>query len=440
MLMTLDPVAPASLAIDDDPPPVELSIVMPCLDEIETVVSCIWKARAFLERAGIVGEIIIADNGSRDGSQDAARAAGARVIEIPVRGYGAALFGAMAAARGRYCIMGDSDDSYDFGALDDFVEKLRDGCDLVMGNRFAGGISPGAMPWKNRYIGNPVLSGIGRLFFVSPIRDFHCGLRGLSKEAFVRLDLRTTGMEYASEMVIKATLLEMRIAEVPTTLGVDGRSRKPHLRPYRDGWRHLRFMLLFSPKWLFLYPGLALTLLGLSGGMALLTGPLEIDRIGFGLGTLIYCSAMIGIGVQAMLFAVMSRTYAIQEGLIPKSARKGDMRDAITLERGLVVGAAVLAVGLMTLAHAVTLWRGAHFGSLDVEQISRLMITSSLALSLGFEIVLSSYSSSARSSSTPVPTPARAPTRRASAGSHRARSRLNAPSTPVAPPRSGCRW
>jgi glycosyltransferase involved in cell wall biosynthesis len=233
---------------------VELSIVMPCLNEAETLETCISKARSFLERSGISGEIVIGDNGSTDGSQEIARRCGARVVNVQTRGYGAALYSATIAARGKYCVMGDSDDSYDFSNLIEFIEKLRAGADLVMGNRFLGGIAEGAMPWQNRYIGNPLLTGIGRFLFRCPSRDFHCGLRAFSRDAFLRMDLRTTGMEFASEMVIKATLMGMKIVEVPTRLSPAGRARPPHLRPYRDGWRHLRFMLLFSPNWLFLYP------------------------------------------------------------------------------------------------------------------------------------------------------------------------------------------
>ena len=248
--------------------PIELSIVMPCLNEAETLETCLNKAKAFLAHSGIAGEIVVGDNGSVDGSREIARKCGARVIDVPVRGYGAALYYAIMESSGKYCIMGDSDDSYDFSKLHAFVKELRAGADLVMGNRFSGGIAPGAMPWKNRYIGNPVLSGIGQVLFNCPARDFHCGLRGFSKNAFLQMDLRTTGMEFASEMVIKATLMKMTVTEVPTTLSPDGRSRAPHLRPYRDGWRHLRFMLLFSPNWLFLYPGLILMVAGfLFGGM-----------------------------------------------------------------------------------------------------------------------------------------------------------------------------
>ena len=249
--------------------PIEVTIVMPCLNEAETLETCIRKAMGYLEHSGVSGEIVIGDNGSTDGSQQIALRCGARVVKVSMRGYGAALYGASLAARGKYIIMGDSDDSYDFSHLDPFVEKLREGYDLVMGNRFKGGIKPGAMPWKNRYIGNPILSTIGKILFHCPASDFHCGLRSYSKDAFTRMDLRTTGMEFASEMVIKATLSGMKITEVPTTLSPDGRTRPPHLRPYRDGWRHLRFMLLFSPNWLFLIPGLFLMMAGLAGSLVL---------------------------------------------------------------------------------------------------------------------------------------------------------------------------
>ena len=395
MALILDRTAPLDMGSrvmeDDEPPAVELTIVMPCLNEAATIATCVRNAWAFLDQSGIVGEIIVADNGSVDGSQDQARALGARVIQVPMRGYGSALFAATTAARGRYCIMGDSDASYDFRNLQAFVDKLRDGFDLVMGDRFAGGIQPGAMPWKNRYIGNPVLSGLGRFLFASPIRDFHCGLRGFSKDAFGQMDLRTTGMEYASEMVIKATLLGMKIAEVPTTLSADGRDRKPHLRPFRDGWRHLRFMLLFSPAWLFFYPGVVLCALGLLVGGILLTGPIEVLRLGFSLGTLIYCSTAICIGAQAILFSILSRSYAVQEGLIPRSSRGRFFLESITLERGLAVGFGVLAIGLGAAFRGVALWRSAGYGELDVQSIARIVITSSLFLSLGFEIVLCSF-------------------------------------------------
>jgi len=290
---------------------IELSIIMPCLNEAETLGTCIKKASAFLKRSGINGEIVIGDNGSTDGSQKIAIDSGARVINVPFRGYGAALFGASKAARGRWIIMGDSDDSYDFLNLEPFIEKLREGYELVMGNRFKGGILEGAMPWKNRYIGNPALSGIANLLFRSPIGDFHCGIRGYSKDAFERMDLRTTGMEFASEMVIKANLMKLKITEVPTILKKDGRSRPPHLLPFRDGLRHLRFMLLYSPNWLFFYPGCLLMALGILAGGALLAGSVRIVSVTFSTNTLIYCAFMVAIGFQSILFSMLSRVYAI---------------------------------------------------------------------------------------------------------------------------------
>jgi glycosyltransferase involved in cell wall biosynthesis len=364
---------------------------MPCLNEAETLESCIRKAQSYLERSQINGEIIIGDNGSTDGSQEIARRCGARVVDIPVRGYGAALYGATQAARGKYCIMGDSDDSYDFTDLDRFVVKLRAGYDLVMGDRFKGGIKPGAMPWKNRYIGNPILSAIGKAFFHSPMSDFHCGLRAYSKAAFQKLDLRTTGMEYASEMVIKATLLKMNITEVPTTLSPDGRSRPPHLRPYRDGWRHLRFMLLFSPNWLFLYPGVALILLGVVLGGAIVYRPFTINNVRFGIATLVYCGCFIVAGFQAVLFSILSRKYASQEGLYPRTVTSRLSVLDVSLEWGLLVGVSVFLVGLAIAAFALLTWRQHGFGELVTENIARLVIPSSIAMSLGLEIILSSF-------------------------------------------------
>jgi glycosyltransferase involved in cell wall biosynthesis len=366
----------------------ELSIVMPCLNEAETLAICIRKAQGYLLRSGVVGEIVVGDNGSTDGSQQIATSLGARVVNVPLRGYGAALYGANTAARGRYCIMGDSDDSYDFERLDPFVEKLRQGYDLVMGNRFLGGIEPGAMPWKNRYIGNPVLSTIGRVLFRSKARDFHCGLRGFSRNAFLRMELRTTGMEFASEMVIKAQLLGMRVTEVPTTLRKDGRSRPPHLLPYRDGWRHLRFMLLFSPAWLFLYPGLALMALGGLVGGVMLARPVHLSRLQLGLDTLIYCGVFVAAGFQAGLFWLLSRMYALQVGLYPRTGGDRHHERLVTLERGLVAGAVLLLSGLASAVYAVNLWKLHGFGDLDPERIARIVIPSSLAISLGFEVVL----------------------------------------------------
>jgi len=370
---------------------IELSIIMPCLNEAETLETCIRKAMGYLERAKIHGEVVIGDNGSTDGSQKIALNSGARVVKVAQRGYGAALYGATLAAHGKYIIMGDSDDSYDFNNLDPFVEKLRQGYDLVMGNRFAGGIKPGAMPWKNRYIGNPILSTIGRIFFHCPAKDFHCGLRGYSREAFTRMDLRTTGMEFASEMVIKATLERMKIAEVPTTLSPDGRSRPPHLRPFRDGWRHLRFMLLYSPNWLFLFPGLALMLVGLAGTALLEQDSIQLSHARLGLDTLIYLAFMSVVGYQSVLFAALSRIYAVQEHLYPASPGFRHIFRYINLERGLIVGALIALAGLGAAVYAFLMWRSAGFGDLNIEHVARIVIPSSMAITLGFETVLFSF-------------------------------------------------
>jgi hypothetical protein len=370
---------------------VELSIVMPCLNEAETLAACIGKAQSYLRRSGVSGEIVIGDNGSTDGSQQIAARLGARVIPISIRGYGAALYGAITAARGRYCVMGDSDMSYDFESLDGFVEKLRAGYDLVMGNRFKGGIERGAMPWKNRYIGNPVLSCIGKILFHAKVGDFHCGLRGFSKAAFQQMDLRTTGMEFASEMVIKAELMGLRMTEVPTTLRKDGRSRPPHLLPYRDGWRHLRFMLLFSPAWLFLFPGLAMMLLGGVVGGMILARPIRLNGIQLDLDTMIYCSTFLVTGFQAALFWFLSRMYALQEGLYPETAADQRYAGLITLERGLAAGIAMTLAGLAAAVYAVWEWMQHGFGDLNTEWIARIVIPSSVAISLGMEIVLFSF-------------------------------------------------
>lgn len=369
----------------------ELSVVMPCLDEAETIGTCIRKARAFLDSRGIDGEIVIGDNGSTDGSQEIARSLGARVVDVSVRGYGAALYHASRAARGRYVIMGDSDDSYDFAALDPFLARLRGGCDLVMGNRFQGGIAPGAMPWKNRHLGNPVLSGVGRLFFGCPARDFHCGLRGYSREAFDRMDLRTTGMEFASEMVIKATLMGMRVVEVPTTLSPDGRSRPPHLRPWRDGWRHLRFMLLYSPDWLFLYPGIALLLGGLATGLWLWSGPRRLGSVVLDVHTLLYAAIAIILGFQAISFAAFARTFAGAEGLLPSDGWHRRLTGLVTLEIGALAGLALFAAGMGGSLHAVLGWRRHGFGPLEVSSTLREVIPSVVAMVLGAQLGLSSF-------------------------------------------------
>ena len=371
--------------------PFELSIVMPCLNEAATLEKCIRKAHDFLRRNRVVGEVVIGDNGSTDGSPDIARRAGARVVPVAVRGYGAAVHTAAMAAHGRFIIMGDADDSYDFGNLMPMLEKLRGGADLVMGNRFAGGIVPGAMPWKNRFIGNPALSGLGRLLFRVPVHDFHCGLRGFSKAALESLDLQTDGMEYASEMVIKASLLRLRIAEVPTTLGIDGRGRTPHLRPWRDGWRHLRLMLLFSPRWLFLYPGIVLMVLGSVIGLWLLPAPRVIGGIELDVHTLLYCAMAVLIGFQATCFAVLANTYAIDQGLLAQDSRIWSASRRVTLELGLAVGAGLVLIGLAASFAAIWDWGEQSFGHLDPSRTLRAVIPSALALTLGCQVALSSF-------------------------------------------------
>lgn len=370
---------------------VELSIVMPCLNEAETLAGCVRAARSFLEQHGVRGEVVVADNGSSDGSQDIARREGARVVDVPLRGYGAALYYGTLAAKGRYVIMGDSDQSYDFSALEPFLERLRSGADLVMGNRFAGGIEPGAMPWKNRLLGNPVLSGIGRLLFTCPARDFHCGIRGYSVEAFRRMDLRTTGMEFASEMVIKATLLGMRIEEVPTTLRRDGRSRPPHLRPWRDGWRHLRFMLLYSPNWLFLYPGAVLAAVGFIAIVWLLPGPRLVRGVELDVHTMLYAALAVLIGLQAIGFAVFSKTFAASEGLLPESDRQRKFHRWATLEAGLLVGGLLSLAGFVGSVAALRSWGAKGFGPLSPSQTLREVIPAVLALVVGVQVLLSSF-------------------------------------------------
>lgn len=374
-----------------DGPCCELSIVMPCLNEAETLGICIRKAQQFLREQHISGEVLVADNGSTDGSQEIATRLGARLVHVAERGYGSALVGGFAAARSPYIIMGDADDSYDFTALKPFVEKLRAGCDLVMGNRFKGGIKSGAMPLLHRYLGNPLLSALGRLFFRSPVGDFHCGLRGLRKDAIARLDLHTTGMEFASEMVVKATIAHLRIAEVPTTLSPDGRSRPPHLRSWRDGWRHLRFMLLYSPRWLFLYPGVLLMVVGLLVGGWLLPGPRTVGGVTFDIHTLHYASLAIVLGFQAITFGVFARIFALSEGLLPDDRLITRLVRYISLESGLLVGGLLFLGGLAGSFYAVQFWGARSFGSLVPSVVFRMVIPATTALMLGVQVVLSSF-------------------------------------------------
>jgi glycosyltransferase involved in cell wall biosynthesis len=372
-------------------PGLELSIVMPCLNEAETLAACIEKAQRFLASHGVSGEIIVADNGSTDGSQAIATRLGARVVHVPERGYGSALHGGISAASGRYVIFGDSDDSYDFSELGAFLARLRAGDALVMGNRFRGGIRPGAMPRLHRYLGNPLLSAIGRLFFRSPVGDFHCGLRGLSRAAYDAMAPTTSGMEYASELVIKATLAGLPISEVPTVLHPDGRSRPPHLRSWRDGWRHLRFMLLFSPRWLFLAPGSGLFGVGLLASLWLLAGPRRIAGAELDIHTLLIAGLACLLGYQLIVFALFTKLFAITEGFQPMPGYLERMFRHVSLELGLAVGALLTLGGLAALVAAVWSWSAVGFGALDPRLTMRQLIPGAILLVIGIQTIFSSF-------------------------------------------------
>jgi len=371
--------------------PVELSVVMPCLNETRTLGVCIQKAQSSIERMGIRGEIVVADNGSTDGSQALAASLGARVVEVKERGYGNALRAGIAAAKGTFVIMGDSDDSYDFGSLDEFVSNLRQGSELVMGNRFRGGIRPHAMPFLHRYVGNPFLSWLGRLFFGCPVGDFQCGLRGFRKDAIDKLELHTTGMEFSTEMVVKATLFNLRIAEIPTTLSPDGRGRPPHLRTWRDGWRYLRFLLLYSPRWLFLYPGIAVLLLGILAGAWLLPGPRKVGSVILDYHTLLFAAMAVLIGFESINFAIFSRMFATTEGLLPEDELLTRLYRYATLETGLIAGFLLITAGIAMWVFGLSFWHSRGFGPLDPEKSLRIVIPAFLSLTLGTQIVLSSF-------------------------------------------------
>jgi glycosyltransferase involved in cell wall biosynthesis len=389
MLDSYLPEAPGDVSGPESP--CEVTVLMPCLDEAETIAICIKKAQGYMESRGISGEVLIADNGSTDGSQAIAEGLGARVVSVAEKGYGSALLGGIEAAKGRFVIQGDADDSYDFSDLDLFIEKLREGNALVMGNRFKGGIKPGAMPPLHRYLGNPVLTGFGRLFFNSPVGDFHCGLRGFDRQAVAGLGLTSSGMEFASEMVVKATLQGLKIAEVPTTLSPDGRSRAPHLRSWRDGWRHLRFLLLFSPRWLFLYPGASLMALGLGSMIWLLPGPRQVGGLTLDVHTLVYSAAAIVCGFQAVAFAVFAKIYAIDAGLLPADSRIAKLGDLFSLEIGLIIGVLLLLGGLGVSIFAVEFWGRSEFGDLDPTVSMRIVLPGVTALILGLQIIFSSF-------------------------------------------------
>lgn len=371
---------------------VELTILMPCLNEAETLAVCINKARGYLERAGIEGEVLIADNGSTDGSQDIAVSLGARVVDVAARGYGAALIGGIAAAHGRYIIMGDADDSYDFSALDPFVERLRDGADLVMGNRFRGGIQPGAMPFLHRYLGNPVLSFLGRLFFNIKSGDFHCGLRGFRTESIRDLGLRTTGMEFASEMVVRSALEGYRIDEVPTTLKPDGRTRQPHLRTWRDGWRHLKFLLIYNPRWLFVIPGLALAGVGALLAALLYTGPMRISAsINLDFNSFVAGCFMVATGVQLFTFGMLSRWYAAMNGLLPANRNSELLLENISTERLAIHGGLCVLTGMGFFGYAVFEWASIGFGDMVAPVIPRIVVLGLTLIAIGLQLFFSGF-------------------------------------------------
>ena len=366
----------------------ELSIVMPCLNEAETLATCIIKAKRFLDEHHVNGEILIADNGSNDGSIKIAEQLNVKVIHVQPKGYGNALKAGISAASGQYIIMGDADDSYDFSALKPFLEKLREGFDLVMGNRFDGGIKNGAMPFLHRYLGNPILSFIGRLFFKAPINDFHCGLRGFSKSAFLKMNLKTGGMEFASEMIVKSQLNHLNITEVPTILYKDGRSRPPHLNTWRDGWRHLRFLLLYSPKWLFFYPSLILMLLGVIASIMLIIEPLVLKTIKFDVHTLLYTASMALIGFQFFTFYALTKVFAVENGLLPKSSRYDKLFKYLNLEKGLILGLLLLVVGGALSFRGLSVWESLNFGNLDPSNTLRLIIPAVFTVLLGVQVIL----------------------------------------------------
>jgi len=365
----------------------ELTIVMPCLNEAETLAICITKAKHFLDNNQVEGEIIIADNGSTDGSQEIAKNLKAKVIPIKEKGYGSALKGGIEAALGTYIIMADADDSYDFEALLPFLTELRAGNDLVMGNRFKGGVEKGAMPFLHKYLGNPVLSFLGRLFYKINIGDFHCGLRGFSKEAYFKMDLKTTGMEFASEMIVKSKLNNLKIIEVPTTLKPDGRTRKPHLNTWRDGWRHLRFLLLYSPQWLFLIPGVLLIIIGFITSAIIISQPIVINNIRLDIHTLLYTSSLVLVGFQFIIFYALTKVYAVENKLLPKSNRYNKLFKYLNLETGLIIGVLFFIIGIVLSYYGLNIWKHSNFGELNPSKTLRIVIPAVFTILLGMQII-----------------------------------------------------
>jgi glycosyltransferase involved in cell wall biosynthesis len=370
----------------------ELTILLPCLNEAETLGTCIRKARSFLDESGVLGEIVVADNGSTDGSREIAASLGARVVEVADRGYGAALLGGIDAARGRFIVMGDADDSYDFTRLASFVEQLRNGADLVMGNRFAGGIAPGAMPFLHKYLGNPVLSFLGRLFFRIPVRDFHCGLRAFKADAVRKLGLRSTGMEFASEMVVRSSLAGLTIAEVPTTLKPDGRSRPPHLKTWRDGWRPLKFLLMYSPRWLFFIPGISLILIGVSLAAMLFLGPLRVLRnVVLDIDTFIAACFFTIAGVQLVSFGAISRSYAAISGFLPDKTPFMALIRSATTDRLALGGALFGLLGAGAFGYALKAWAQVDFGLLSDPMIPRMVLSGMTGIVIGMQLLFTGF-------------------------------------------------
>lgn len=369
----------------------ELTILMPCLNEAETLKTCIDKARSYLDGSGTVGEVLVADNGSTDGSQAIARQSGARVVDVPVRGYGAALIAGIEAAHGRYIVMGDADDSYDFTRLDAFRDRLRQGSDLVMGNRFRGGIDPGAMPFLHRYLGNPVLSYLGRLFFRIPVGDFHCGLRAFRAGPIRALGLRTTGMEFASEMVVRSAIGGLKIDEVPTALKPDGRSRRPHLKTWRDGWRHLKFMLMYCPRWLFMIPGVSSIGLGCVLAALLFFGPITFPSVELDLNSFIAACMMIVVGMQILSFGALSRYFAAIAGFLPDSPRVSTMVRHATTDRMACAAGLLILTGLGLLGYSLLAWASVGFGPLTASTIPRHMIAGTTAIVVGVQVFFTAF-------------------------------------------------
>lgn len=371
-----------------------ITIVMPCLNEEETLEACIEEALAAIQASGVAGEVLIADNGSTDGSRMIAEQAGARVVSVLQPGYGAALIGGIRDARGKFVLMGDADGSYDFSELPKYLEKLKEGNDLVMGCRLprgGGTIEKGAMPWKHRWIGNPVLSALGQVFFRAPVKDFHCGLRAFNRRSILNLKLQCQGMEFASEMVVKSTMAGLKMAEIPITLRPDQRSRPPHLRSWRDGWRHLRFMLLFSPRWLFLYPGLLMFLAGAFGFALLTASPLTIGNVTFDTNTLLVCSVMITTGVQLLFFALFIQAYAIQMGLLAPDKRIEFIFNHSLVEWGIAIGLVFLLSGVIYMGSAFLYWKSSDFGALSYPDSLRVVIPSITAIAVGIQCIFSGF-------------------------------------------------